>query len=183
MRVSGSKPARIDGKRVFLRLLGAGDATPEYCGWLCDPQVNLYLDTKGSTLGELKKYIKEKENSPKDFLYGIFCIENGAHIGNVKLELEPASGEGKKANIGIMIGSRAYWGKGLAAEALRTLSSWALESLALDEIWAGILPENTASVRAFGKAGFSITEGQNKTGPGGVLRKVVVARLAKKESA
>jgi len=55
-----NKRIKIDGNRIFLRILRQSDATKEYCGWLNDSRVNLYLATKRATIAGLKKYIRKK---------------------------------------------------------------------------------------------------------------------------
>ena len=175
-----AKQGSIDGKRITLRLLSERDATGKYCAWLNDPQVNKFLDTKGSTIEELKEYVRAKEKSASDFLYGIFLKENGAHIGNVKLEIDAPKDAKKTANIGIVIGEKGSWGKGYAAESIALLSGFALGKLGLDGVWAGIVVENIPSIRAFEKAGFEVGPEVEKVGPGGKLRKVRIVRMERK---
>jgi RimJ/RimL family protein N-acetyltransferase len=47
----------------------------------------------------------------------------------------------------------AWWGKGIATEAVRQLLDFGFGSLALHRIWATCLPENPASARVLEKAG------------------------------
>lgn len=75
----------------------------------------------------------------------------------------PATGE-----VGIIIGEKTLWGKGIATEALRLmLELVAKNQLTHKLIWAAIHPENIASQKTFTKAGFVNThelvqEGQER---------------------
>src|SRR3990167_7327418 len=100
----------ISGKNSYLRKLTQDDATQAYCDWLNDPEVNAYLETKQATIESIQKFIKEKNESPMALLLGIFWRETDLHIGNVKLE--PIINN--LADIGILVGDKSYWGKGVA---------------------------------------------------------------------
>ena len=102
----------IKGQRVFLRILKESDVSQRYCNWLNDSEVNKYLETKKITIDQLKKYVREKYESKNCLFFGIFIKENNGHIGNIKLE--PIDFEKKKATMGMLIGEKNYWGKGLA---------------------------------------------------------------------
>lgn len=140
------------GASVFLRLLTEADATPQYAQWLNDPIVNQYLETRTVTVDELRSYIREKRESPSALLLGIFWKENGRHIGNVKLE--PVDRDTKHATMGILIGNKEYWGKGVATEATNLISDYAFEHLGMQTITLGVISENTAALRVYEKCGF-----------------------------
>lgn len=145
----------IRGDRIYLRKLTEKDATPRYASWLNDPEVNRYLETKKATVEGLKRYIKEKNASLTCLFFGIFLKENHKHIGNIKLE--PIDWKNRKATLGILIGDKEHRGKGLGTEAVKSLADWALDGLKLNEINLGVIPENTAAIRAYEKAGFRCT--------------------------
>lgn len=128
------------------------DATPAYASWLNDREVNAYLSTKSATVSELKEYIATKNNSEHAELYGIFLKEKDIHIGTVKLE--PIDRTHGWATIGILIGDKRQWGKGIAGEALRLLIKYCFQELHLDEVRLGVLAQNTNALRAYQKIGF-----------------------------
>lgn len=145
---------KIEGKRIFLRTLRGNDATKKYCGWLNDPQVTRYLATKRATIAGLKKYIQEKNESSNSLFFGIFLKQNRKHIGTVKLE--PINFKESKATVGIMIGDKNYWGKGLAPETIKLLIDYAFQKLKLKEVNLGVISENKAAIRAYQKVGFKV---------------------------
>ena len=156
-----NKRIKIDGNRIFLRILRQSDATKEYCGWLNDSRVNLYLATKRATIAGLKKYIREKNKSSNALLFGIFFRENQKHIGNIKLE--PIDFKESKTTVGIMIGDKNYWGKGLATEAIKLLTDFAFRKLKLGEVNLGVISEHKSAIKAYKKAGLKIDKVEKKS--------------------
>jgi RimJ/RimL family protein N-acetyltransferase len=157
------KPAtneKIIGKRIYLRQLTDKDASKEYCGWLNDPVVNKYLETRESTIEDIKKFIQNQVDNPDSFFVGIFDMENDMHIGNIKLE--PIDWVEKSAVFGTLIGNKDYWGKGIGTEATNLISGFAFTRLALEKITLGVLAENKAAVRVYEKSGFEIIEVKEK---------------------
>ena len=154
-----NKIIKINGNRIFLRTLKINNANKEYCRWLNDTQVNFYLGTKRATIAGLKKYIKEKNKSSNALLFGIFLKKNQKHIGNIKLE--PIDFKEFKTTVGIIIGNKDYWGKGLAPEAIELLTDFAFRKLKIKEVNLGVISENKRAIKAYKKAGFKIS-GINK---------------------
>lgn len=155
-----NKKIKLEGRRIFLKTLGQSHATKEYCGWLNDAEVNKYLETRETTIAKLKKYIKEKNENPRCLFLGIFFKENNKHIGNIKLE--PINFKNLKATIGILIGDKDYWGKGIATEAVMLLIDYGFQKLNLKEINLGVILENKAAIRVYKKVGFRVKSVQKQ---------------------
>ncbi|MGB2728969.1 MAG: GNAT family N-acetyltransferase [Halobacteriota archaeon] len=156
-----NKKIKIEGKKIYLKVLDEENATQEYCDWLNDPEVNEYLETKEATVEELKRYIKEKKESPNCLFLGIILKENNKHIGNIKLE--PIDFNDKKATLGILMGDKEYWGIGIGTEATKLLVGYAFNSLDLKEVNLGVLSENKAAIKVYKKAGFQIDRIEKKS--------------------
>lgn len=62
----------------------------------------------------------------------------------------------RRASLGILVGDKAQWGKGIASAAIRLACSYILDELGFDKVTAGYLATNTAMQRAFEKSGFVI---------------------------
>lgn len=149
---------KIQGERIYLRQLIESDASQEYCNWLNDPEVNKFLETRQSTIEELKEYIKKQLSDPNSIFFGIFDKEKDLHIGNLKLE--PIDREKKSAVVGILIGNKYFWGKGLGTEAINLVVKYAFEELGLEKIELGVIANNLWAIRSYEKAGFKIDEVQ-----------------------
>ena len=147
-----NKNIEIEGRRIYLKVLDEKDATEEYCDWLNDPGVNKYLETKEATIDEVRRYIKDKNNDPNVLFLGIFLKKDSGHIGNIKLE--PIDFNDKKATLGVLIGNKKYWGKGMGTEATKLLVDYAFNILDIREVNLGVISENIAAIRVYEKAGF-----------------------------
>lgn len=143
---------RIEGREIYLKTLSKKNATKEYCGWLNNPEINQYLETRKATIIGLKKYIEEKNKNPNCLFLGIFFKENQKHIGNIKLE--PIEFKNQKATISILIGEKNYWGRGIGTEAIALLVDYGFKDLNLKKINLGVISQNKAAIRVYEKAGF-----------------------------
>lgn len=144
----------IETRRLQLRPLGEADATGEYLDWLNDPEVNRYLETRHAShsLESIRAFIRATNADPAQHLFGITLRSSGRHIGNIKLG--PVRREHRLADIGLMIGVRAAWGKGYAAEAIAAVTDFSFAELGLMKLSAGAYAPNRGSVAAFLKAGW-----------------------------
>lgn len=142
--------------RLVCRELTIEDVSDAYLGWLQDPQINRYLETRFSeqTLDSIRAFVAEKLASENDFQFGIFAGDR--HIGNIKLG--PINWRHNIADVGYLIGDKTAWGHGYASEAIRGASGYAFEAFSLCKLSAGLYAWNTGSARALEKAGF-IREG------------------------
>ena len=144
----------IETRRTYLRELREEDASQEYCEWLNDPTVNKFLETKSETVKGLKLYIKSKRESPDCLFLGIFSKDTDRHIGNVKLE--PIDRNDKKVVLGVLIGNKSYWGRGIYTEVIKSVTEYAFSNLGLEKVCLGVISENKAAIRCYQKAGFRI---------------------------
>ncbi|MDP3703812.1 MAG: GNAT family N-acetyltransferase, partial [Candidatus Omnitrophota bacterium] len=105
------------GERIYLRRLDARDLTPQYLGWLNDPDVTKYMETgrEPMTMEKLRAYWQRFQGSETDLLYAIILRADERHIGNVALN--HIQWTSRVADTGLMIGCREFWGKGYAFEA------------------------------------------------------------------
>ena len=149
-----NKSIKIEGNKIYLKDLDEKNATQEYCDWLNDSEVNKYLETKEATIYELKQYIHDKNNNPNCLFLGIFLKENNKHIGNIKLE--PIEFNNKNATLGILIGDKKYWGRGIGTEATKLLVNYAFNTLDLKEVNLGVISDNKAAIEVYKNAGFKI---------------------------
>jgi ribosomal-protein-alanine N-acetyltransferase len=144
----------ISGDNIFLRELNENDVSERYCEWLNDPEVTKYMVTRKTTMDELKQYIKKNRENKHCLFFGIFLKDTNQHIGNIKLE--PINIKEKQAILGIMIGEKNCWKRGLGTEAVKLLINFAFTTLLLDKIELGVISEYKPAIRSFEKAGFII---------------------------
>ncbi|MGE0537464.1 MAG: GNAT family N-acetyltransferase [Pirellulales bacterium] len=83
-----------------------------------------------------------------------FCIDvAGKPAGGIGLDLR-GDVDCRTAEIGYWLGE-AYWGRGIASEAVRAMADWALATLNLARLEAGVFGWNPGSARVLEKAGFT----------------------------
>lgn len=165
--IKNAKKNRITGTRIYLRILNVSDASRDYCTWINSAQINNYLETKKTTVMDLKKYIKQKKMNPDCLFYGIFLTDTHEHIGNIKLE--PLDLEKKTAVLGILIGDTRHWGKGYCKEVISLLANYAFTVLELESIDLGVYLNNVSAIKCYQKAGFSEVQ---KTDNNGIIMRL-----------
>lgn len=146
----------IEGKRIYLRQVTSGDAEGRYLQWLNDPAINRFLESRYQKWSKksLKDYIKAINKNSANVFLAIVASDKDVHIGNIKVG--PVDPRYKHADVGIVIGERAYWGKGFATEAIKLVIGYSFKTLKLHKLTAGAYANNIGSIKAFRRAGFSI---------------------------
>jgi [ribosomal protein S5]-alanine N-acetyltransferase len=134
---------------------------PRYYSWLCDPEVVKYLGREellaGVPFDEINAYIDNLWKSQYCHFFAVFHAETDIFIGTSKISFGTERDfKHKIADIGIMIGDRYFWGKGLATETLRAVSAFAFDTLSARKLSAGGFEANTSVIKAFMKIGFKI---------------------------
>lgn len=148
--------ARWSGSHVELFLLRPELVTDRYVGWLNDPDVNRYLESRfvRHRIEDVRTFVSAQLSSDAILMLGIRSRELDRHVGNIKLG--PVNRWHGLGEIGIMIGDRDAWGKGIATEAIALMTRIGFEELGLRKITAGCYRSNTGSQRAFERAGFAV---------------------------
>lgn len=153
-------------QRLVLRALELKDLNASYLGWLNDPNVNCYLETRflPYTLEALKEYWQVHRDDKASPWFAMCLASDGCHIGNIKLG--PIQWVHRRSDVSLFIGDRSRWGQGYASEAICLVRDWAFGELDIQKLNAGIYAGNIASRRAFEKCGFELE---------GTLREEVVS--------
>lgn len=146
----------IDCKNSYLRILHQNNFSASYPIWLNDPEVNKFLSCRFKTysLRDCQDYIENSFLLMNEFLFGIIDKGSDKHIGNVKIG--PIDMLHATAQIGLFIGDKTHWGRGIATNVIQGLSNWAFNELKLEKLEAGCYEENFASKKAFLNSGFNI---------------------------
>jgi ribosomal-protein-alanine N-acetyltransferase len=150
------KTVYLSAQEIFLKSLECDDVTQDYVDWMNDAEVVQFTESRFQkhTLESVKKFVEDSNSNPSVLLLGIFESGNGIHIGNIKLG--PINWQHSLADVGIIIGQKEFWGKGLASVAIKLLRDHAFESIGLHKLTAGCYATNLGSAKAFEKAGFQL---------------------------
>ncbi|MGY3864863.1 GNAT family N-acetyltransferase [Aeromonas bivalvium] len=144
---------------ITIRNLTISDITHQYCNWLNDKETNKYLESRFTewNMQSLLDYYHQKNKS--ELMLAIIEDDTGTHVGNVKVSAIDKNHH--RAEIGIIIGDKNLWGKGIATTAIGIVAEYCFDVLDIHKLTAGAYAENLASINAFISNGF-IVEGQRK---------------------
>jgi len=144
----------IKGVRIYLAGLDPQQISSQYQAWMKDAEVLRFLDNPSGdySLKGLEEYVRQMNESPKDYLFGIFLNDSDEHIGNIKIG--NVHSVHRRGDIGLVIGAKRLWGFGYGTEAIDLVTKYAFEVLYLNKVYAGILKMNVGSAKAFMKAGY-----------------------------
>ena len=144
----------LEGARVALRPVTAADVGPLYLGWLNDPEINRFLESRHSESSEdsVRAFVDRVTARDGDYLFAIRLAPDGRHIGNVRLG--PIRAEHRLAELSLYIGDRSAWGRGYGGETVALVTRFAFEALHLNKTMGRSYAANEASIRAFLRAGY-----------------------------
>lgn len=154
--MSLERAIKIQGKKVSLSPLEESDARL-FQQWLNDLEVAKTLNiaekiyTIKDELDYLKKAIKEKHAVN----LGIIDNQTRKTIGSVGLK--EISGVHRRAELGIFIGDKKYWGRHYGREAIILLLDYAFNVLNLHTISLSVYSYNQRAIRAYQAIGFQPT--------------------------
>ncbi len=144
----------IEGEKVRLRPIEREDL-PRFVRWFADPEVRRHLVVylPFSLAQEERWYedLQERIRRNESVLLAIETLE-GVHIGNVGLHR--INWKDRHAELGIVIGEKAYWGKGYGTDAIRTLLRFAFEEMNLHRVYLRVDEDNPRGIRCYEKCGF-----------------------------
>ena len=147
----------LKGEKMFLREFTKADLKdPKYFGWLRDLEVvsTIYrLEyLMPMEFDEVKKYVIALLKSKNDCYFAIHYKENGEFIGTQRIgHINWRAGIG---DIGIMIGNKNYWGRGIAKDSVKVACGYAFKNLSLRKLTGGTPATNIAMCRCFESVGF-----------------------------
>ncbi len=143
----------LEGDRISVRPFALTDINSTYLNWLNDPDVVRFSNQRFSTHTEksCRDYLASFQGSTNYFL--VICNrESGAMLGTMTVFRSVPHGT---ADVGIMIGEKRVWGRGIGAEAFCTVISALESSGVIRKITAGTLSVNTSMLRVMEKAGMA----------------------------
>jgi RimJ/RimL family protein N-acetyltransferase len=146
-------------RKVRLRPLLESDAT-ECWAWFNDPDVRRTLALRGRPNTEaISRAFIHNLDPRRDQVFAIMTREDDVYVGNCGLhEIHPVD---RYAMLGLVIGRKDYWGKGLGTEAVRLLCRYAFDELNLHRVALSTYAINERGVRLYTRVGFKI-EGRKR---------------------
>jgi RimJ/RimL family protein N-acetyltransferase len=142
------------GKQTELRPFCVDDISTEYLGWLADPEVVRFstqrfcTHTRESALA----YLNSFTGSGNLFL-AIRLAETQRLVGTITAYRSEAH---QTADMGLLIGDRGCWGKGIGLDAWSTLLDYLLNLCRLRKVSGGTLRCNVGMVRIMERSGMQL---------------------------
>jgi len=138
----------------------------EYFQWLQDIEVTRYIGReeffKGVSYQEVVDYVEGLWQTESSIFFAVHVTTTTKFIGTAKLNFFPSFGmRSGIADLGLMIGDREFWGRGIGTDVISTLSKHAFQSLGVRKLTAGAISSNIGVVKAFKNSGY-VEEGSLK---------------------
>lgn len=140
------------GNSIYLNPITLKEVNGSYLSWLQDEEVMHGIATSGYTLGNLKKYVEERINNPLVAFFAIWSNDTNEHIGNIKLEIVDL--KASVSDLGLLIGNKNYWGKGIGTEACKLAINYAFEQMCVRKIYLAVYENNPKAAHLYEKLGF-----------------------------
>jgi ribosomal-protein-alanine N-acetyltransferase len=142
----------LEGENIKLLPIEIADANDNYLSWLNDPEVMRGIVTKGYNSENLKEYIIHRSSFPMTVFNKIIWKQNNIHIGNIKLDFHDS--KANHSELGLLIGNKDYWGRGVGTEACRLMIDYGFNYQGLFKIWLAVFGNNINAIRLYEKLGF-----------------------------
>lgn len=155
---------QLEGKKVALREFTKDNLfDANYFNWLRDLNVvntiNRLEYLMPIQFSEVEAYVKRLWESKNDAFFAIYAKDTNEFIGTQRLaQIDWRTGI---ADVGILVGNRNYWGKGIAKDAVSTAAEYAFNTLSLRRLTAGTPASNIAMIKCFERLGFK-QEGRHR---------------------
>ncbi|SEW40762.1 Protein N-acetyltransferase, RimJ/RimL family [Chryseobacterium wanjuense] len=122
--------------------------------WLNDPEIKHLTSTPDFSKEDQQKWFSGLENNTKYWVKGIQY--NNKTIGVAGLK--KIDTDNKTAEYFGYIGEKEYWGKGLSSDLFTLIFTIAKNQFDLKSLYLNVIPENIRAIKAYEKAGFTISE-------------------------
>ncbi len=155
------KAPRIETERYILRSFKEEDAHL-WQVWDVDPEVQAHMPEPVNMPQDIERqyaYKTECESDPEGYYWSIEKKE-GETIGTVALT--DVNAHHKITDLGIVIGDKTYWGKGVATEVVSVLTRYAFQNLGIQRVSAEVEEGNIPMQKVFEAVGF-LRDGEFKS--------------------
>jgi RimJ/RimL family protein N-acetyltransferase len=154
-------PFELREGAVILRPFTRRDAqSADYLRWMNDPLVTRTIGRFDYLLpvsrAKLLRYFDDIDTNSTVFL-GIHVPRRAAKRSLVgTLKIYDIDALARRASLGIMVGERNVWGRGIASTAIAAACKYVFGVLGFGKVAAGYLASNVAMHKAFRTNGFSV---------------------------
>jgi [ribosomal protein S5]-alanine N-acetyltransferase len=143
------KELKICGKQIHLRPFQDSDITNHYVAWLNDNEVVKYSNQRFSThtIETSKKYLDSFLNTDNIYM-AIEDLSTKELYGSITAYIESNHGT---ADIGILVGHKKSWGKGIGSEAWKLMMDFLLTQGGIRKVTGGTMSCNLGMIKIMKK--------------------------------
>ena len=142
----------LKGDRIGLRP-PRRESIDSYLAWMNDLDVIRYiLRVRPMSRVEEDEWFANLSKRPDDVVFEIASLDGEAPIGSCGLHRINASN--RSAELGILIGEKALWGRGYGREAMGLLCRYGFDVLNLNRIGLSVYEYNARGIRCYERVGF-----------------------------
>jgi ribosomal-protein-alanine N-acetyltransferase len=144
----------LTGKHTLLRSFSADDISTDYLDWLNDPEVMRFSNQRFRTHSRENAlaYLNSFAGSDNLFL-GIRLAGTQRLVGTITAY---RSQPHQTADMGLLIGDRGCWGKGIGLDAWSTLLGYLIEVCRLRKVTGGTLQCNIGMIKIMERSGMQL---------------------------
>ena len=145
----------LSGPTVRLVPFSPQHITSRYVGWLNDPEVVRFseLRHRRHTRQSCRCYLRSMRDGGHCFWAILASGPPCRHVGNIAAYVD---GPNRLAEVSILIGERAVWGRGLGSVAWSLVVDWLLGGGGMRKVVAGTMTANKAMLRVMERSGMAI---------------------------
>lgn len=144
------------GEKVLLREYREGDIQ-KATEMFNDAETRTYIGSGPfpASIWQEEKFIKGQDFMSRDsYNYAIETLEDGEYIGGCGIN--KMNWTARVAEVGIMIGDKAYWGQGYGTDAMKVLIRIIFEYLNMNKISLYLFSYNKRAQASYEKCGFVV---------------------------
>jgi diamine N-acetyltransferase len=140
------------GDKVYLRAAERGDAA-QIAAWFGRAEVRRGTrQYRPRTVPAQEQFLEQGTSSPEHIIFAVALREDDRLVGLCGLhKIDPRS---HNAELGMMIGDPADWGRGLGREAARLIVAYGFDTANLHRIWLEVYEDNDAARKIYERLGF-----------------------------
>lgn len=173
----------LQGKKIYLRAIEAGDLTLSYQNWFNDAEVCRYNSHHRFPMyrEDMEAYFRDVIQSKQNLVLAIIDKATDAHIGNVALlDINTIN---SSAEFAIIIGEKKFLGKGIGTEAGKLIINHGFTALNLRRISCETAEDNIGMQKLAASLGFT-KEGARREAlfKNGSYRNMIVYGLLRDEA-
>lgn len=148
-----SQPIFIEQNKLRIVFFTEKHITPTYIAWLNNKEVVRYSELRHveHTYESCFNYFHSFQNTENYFwAIEIFNENNWIHVGNINSYVNKKN---NVADIGILIGEKSVWGKGIGYIAWKAVCDYLLNEQRIRKVTGGTLSANKAMLKIMQRSG------------------------------